>query len=264
MQKIPYFEVGAFSHRNFSGNLAGVVILKDWLSASLMQSIAAENNLSETAFIVGANGKYHLRWFTPMKEVDLCGHATLATTHIVMTELEPRCDQVTFSTEVSGNLVVDKVEGGYCLDFPSRPGERLDIQTVPEFILNALSPVKPDEAYLARDLMLVYNKEDTIRSIVPDFTALRKYDRWVCVTSAGKEHDFISRFFCAGDGIDEDPVTGSAHCTLVPYWSQKLGKKLLRAYQASARGGEIVCEDQGERIKLTGQAVTYLSGYIHI
>lgn len=266
MARYPIYQIDAFTAQTFRGNPAAVVVLDQWISPRLMQDIARENNLSETAFIVETNTGYHLRWFTPMSEVDLCGHATLSAAHVIFTALKPELNDIRFSTEVAGELIVTR-EGHnkYTMDFPARAGEKIDIATIPEFVLKSLSAHKPIEAYQARDLMLVYDNPQIVRDIQPDYRELHKFDKWVIVTAKGDQgYDCVSRFFCAGDGIDEDPVTGSAHCTIIPYWARMLNKDKIKAYQASERGGDIDAELKGDRVTLTGAAVTYLQGTIEV
>ena len=259
-----FWQVDSFTTEPFKGNPAAVVILKEELSDDLMQNIAIEMNLSETAFIfLRDDANPLLRWFTPMFEIDLCGHATLASAHIYLTELMPELNIVTFDTKFVGPLNVSKANSGYVMDFPSRLGDKLEINTIPDFVLDALTTeARPHTAYKARDLMLVYDDPEVVRNMEPDFNTLMKYKDFIIVTakSDNTEYDFISRFFCADDGIAEDPVTGSAHCTLTPYWSRILGKNAMKAYQASKRGGNLHVEQTGERINITGDAVTVIEG----
>ena len=266
MPHYPIYQIDAFTKETFKGNPAAVVVLDQWLTPAVMQDIASENNLSETAFIVETKAGYHLRWFTPMSEVDLCGHATLSAAHVIFTELKPKLNEIVFTTEVAGELTVTrKAANQYTLNFPARAGEKIDIKTIPEFVLKSLSPHQPIEAYQARDLMLVYDDPKIVRDIAPDYRELHKFDKWVIVTAKGDQnYDCVSRFFCAGDGIDEDPVTGSAHCTIIPYWARVLGKTKLYAYQASERGGDIDAELIGDRVYLSGSAITYLKGTINV
>jgi predicted PhzF superfamily epimerase YddE/YHI9 len=265
MAQYPIYQIDAFTSELFKGNPAAVVVLDKWLSPETMQSIASENNLSETAFIVKTKRGYHLRWFTPISEVDLCGHATLSAAHVIFTELDTSKNEIEFTTEVAGTLTVTKDNTLYTMDFPARAGDKIDINTIPDFVLDALSAYRPIEAYQARDLMLVYDDPKIVRSIEPDYKSLHKFDRWIIITAKGDQnYDCISRFFCAGDGIDEDPVTGSAHCTIIPYWARILNKNNLKAYQASERGGEINAKLVKDRVFLSGLAVTYLKGHIEI
>ncbi len=255
------WQVDSFTNEPFKGNPAGVMILKEALSETLMQNIAFEMNLSETAFVYLIEGKNPLiRFFTPIAEIDLCGHATLAAAHIYLTEVYPDLDEVIFDSKLAGPLAIRKKASGYTMDFPARPGERVDLSSIPPFVLNAISDLQPIEAYQARDLMLIYADEETVRNVKPNFEALKKFDKWIIITSKSKKYDFISRFFCSDDGILEDPVTGSAHCTLGPYWSEKLKKKNLKAYQASKRGGELILEVNNNTVQITGEAITIIEG----
>ncbi len=259
MHGIPYFEVDAFAGKLFRGNPAGVCPLPKWLDDSLMQSIAAENNLAETAFFVPRGEDYDLRWFTPTVEVDLCGHATLASAFVLFTELGFRRDGVRFHSR-SGPLVVSRNADILTLDFPSRPPKAC---AVPKALLDGLG-AKPVEVSKARDYFAVFNNEQEIRSLQPDFGLLGTLDEKVIVTAPGSDCDFVSRFFAPTAGINEDPVTGSAHCTLIPYWSQQLSKTKLFARQVSKRGGELFCEQAGDRVRIGGKAVLYLRGEIQL
>ncbi len=257
-----FWQVDAFTNTLFKGNPAAVFFLHEPLNDELMQKIAIEMNLSETAFVLLREGeKPLLRWFTPMSEIDLCGHATLASAHIYLTEIYPDLDEITFDTKFVGPLKVVKNRDGYTMNFPSRLGEKVELADIPQFVLDALTKAKPVEAYQSRDLMLVYDDEEIIHNIEPDYNALLKYENFIIVTAKSNDkYDFISRFFCANDGIAEDPVTGSAHCTSAPYWSQKLKKNHLKAYQASKRGGELILDVTEDRVKITGQAITVMNG----
>lgn len=261
---LKFWQVDAFSDQPFKGNPAAVFVLEEELPDELMQNITIEMNLSETAFILMREGQNPLlRWFTPMFEIDLCGHATIASTHVLMTEINPEMTEIVFDTKFVGPLKVVSCENGYQMDFPSRPGIQKDIAEIPDFVLEGLTPkAKPHTAFKSRDLMLVYDNEQIIRDIDPDFNALKGYKDFIIITAKSDhaEYDFISRFFCAEEGIAEDPVTGSAHCTLAPYWADQLEKNDLRAYQASSRGGELDLELNGERLLITGKAVTILEG----
>lgn len=271
-QALKFWQVDSFAQEPFKGNPAAVFVLHKELDDQLMQNIAIEMNLSETAFILLRDGENpQLRWFTPMFEIDLCGHATLAAAHIYLTEICPDLDEITFKTIFVGPLQVKKKGLDYTMDFPSRLGDKVDIQDIPPFVLAGLgTKAKPIEVYKARDLMLVYEDDQIIRDIKPNFNVLAEYDDFITVTakSSDKKYDFISRFFCANDGIadgiTEDPVTGSSHCALAPYWSAKLGKEKLSAYQASKRGGELDLEIVGDRILISGKALTVIQGNIWI
>lgn len=255
--KIPYFEVDAFASKPFQGNPAGVCPLANWLPDATMQSIAAENNLSETAFFVPRGDDYELRWFSPATEIDLCGHATVASAFVLFSELGFRGDTIRFHTR-SGILSVARKDGILTLDFPSRPPTPC---IVPESLIRGLGR-KPVEVLKARDYFVIFAAEDDVRSLKPDFAALGTLDEKVIVTAPGTDCDFVSRFFAPTAGVPEDPVTGSAHCTLIPYWSQRLRKTKLFARQISKRGGKLFCCDAGERVRIGGKAVLYLKGEI--
>jgi PhzF family phenazine biosynthesis protein len=259
---IPIYQADAFTDKLFGGNPAAVCPLTEWLPDAVMQKIALENNLAETAFFVKNDNGYLLRWFTPELEIDLCGHATLASAHIIFTELGYEDDTIYFDTVKAGTLVVKRDGNKYCMDFPSRPPFAAD---APEGLVAALGGKKPLKVLRSRDYMLVYESEEDVAGIVPDHSALAKIDTLgVIVTAPGKEVDFVSRFFAPAAGVPEDPVTGSAHCNLIPYWAGKLGKNTLHAYQVSARKGELWCELKGDRVLMAGKAVTYLKGEIYI
>lgn len=259
--KIPLYQIDAFTGRVFAGNPAAVCPLDAWLPDTMMQSIALENNLSETAFIVGRDGEYDIRWFTPAVEVDLCGHATLASGFAVFNFLEPARTDVTFGSK-SGPLRVAASDGMLAMDFPSRPPAPVD---APRALVEALN-VKPSTIVRAIDFMAVYDSEDDVRALRPDMAKLAAVNsaRALICTAPGNDCDFVSRFFAPRQGIPEDPVTGSAHCTLTPYWSKRLGRTKLHARQISARGGELFCEDRGERVGIAGRAALFLKGEIDI
>ena len=259
--RLRLFQVDAFTRRVFGGNPAAVVPLERWLDDATLQGIATENNLAETAFFVGGAGDYHIRWMTPATEVDLCGHATLASGWVVFHALEPGRTTVTFQSR-SGPLGVAADGELLALDFPSRAPEP-DPTALP-LLAEALGR-KPEAVLHSRDYLAVFATEDDVRALKPDMTKVAALDRMaVIATAAGRDCDFVSRFFAPAVGIPEDPVTGSAHSTLVPYWSGRLGKKDLFARQVSARGGELVCEDRGERVRIAGRAVRYLEGTIEV
>lgn len=259
---IPIYQVDAFTDKLFGGNPAAICPLTGWLPDEIMQKIAVENNLAETAFFVKNTNGYKLRWFTPEYEIDLCGHATLASAHILFTELGYSGDAIHFETIKAGTLIVTKAGDKYTMDFPSRPPIPIE---PPNGLIEALGEKQPLEFLRSRDYFIVYRSEDDIKDISPDFFALSKMDTvGVIVTAPGKDVDFVSRFFAPGAGIPEDPVTGSAHCNLIPYWAKKLGKDKLHAYQLSNRKGELWCELKGERVLMSGKAVTYLRGEITI
>lgn len=258
--KIPFYQVDAFAGRVFSGNPAGVCLLEGWLEDKVLQSIAAENNLPETAFLVPTENDYELRWFTPKVEIDLCGHATLASGFVVMNYLRKNIASVDFQTK-SGKLSVERKDELFVLDFPSH--KPMVCKSPAQ--LSAILGQQPVETLCSRDLMAVFGSEKQIRNMKPDFEAIKELDYFaVIVTAPGDRSDFVSRFFAPSAGILEDPVTGSSHCTLMPYWSKRLGKKKLHALQLSARGGELFCEDRGDRVFIGGRAVLYLEGTIQV
>ncbi len=258
--QIPYYHIDAFTDKPFAGNPAGVCFLEQWLDTSTMQKIAAEHCLSETAFLVGHGSHYELRWFTPAVEVDLCGHGTLASAFTVFLERRPDTDTLTFTTQ-SGLLTVRHQEDKLEMDLPARPGQSC---AIPEGLETAMG-ISPIETYLARDLMAVVETEQQVRNLQPDFNLIRQLPGFaLIVTAPGEQCDFVSRFFAPQEGIDEDPVTGSAHCTLAPYWSTRLKQNLLNARQISARGGELTCTVQPQTITIAGKAVLYMAGTITI
>lgn len=267
MAEYSIYQVDAFTNQTFGGNPAAVVPLDAWLPDDVMQKIAIENNLSETAFFIPTEKGFHLRWFTPTYEIDLCGHATLATAFVILTQLYPERDSVTFETNVAGDLIVTKNDDKLTMDFPIRAGEKVDIKDIPPIVFEALNSPAPIAAYKARDLMLVYDDEEFVRTTQPDFSKLIQYEPAVIITSKTKDtnYDFISRFFCPYDmGIPEDPVTGSAHCTLAPYWAKTLGKTEMKARQVSERGGDLDLRIQSDRLMITGQATLYMKGVIYV
>lgn len=262
MLTIPIYQVDAFSDKLFGGNPAAICPLKEWLPAPQMQKIAAENNLAETAFFIPQGKDYELRWFTPESEVDLCGHATLATAHVLFTQLNFEGDTIHFHTLKAGTLTVSRKDDLYTLDFPSRAPQSCE---VPEGLIEALGGIKPVEILRSRDYFIVYETEADVLALNPNFAALSRIESLgFVVTAPGDNSDFVSRFFAPSAGIDEDPVTGSSHCNLIPYWADRLGKFKLHAYQVSARRGELWCEHKGDRVLMSGKAVTYLIGSIHL
>lgn len=256
--KLTQFQVDAFTNRLFGGNPAAVVPLQQWMDDRLMQSIAAENNLSETAFFVPQGGAFQLRWFTPVREIDLCGHATLASAHVLFEHLAYAGNEITFTTR-SGALIVRKQGDELVMDFPVVQPRRCDPPTA---LLQGLG-AQPLEVWAGDDYLAVFDSEASIRALQPDHAQLSTLDRrGVIVTAPGVQADFVSRFFAPRYGIAEDPVTGSAHCMLTPYWAARLGKNALHARQVSSRGGEIGCTLMGERVLLAGQAVTFMQAEI--
>lgn len=262
MTNLPLYWVDAFTSKVFAGNPAAVVPLERWPDAALMQRIAFENGLSETAFFVPtAPGRYHLRWFTPNLEVDLCGHATLASAYVLFTQLGFAGDTVTFDSRSGPLTVTRRPDNLLELDFPSRPAQPCAASTA---LVRALS-AQPEQVAQARDTLCVFAKAEDVLALRPDFTALAQLDTFaVIATAPGRDCDFFSRFFVPRAGINEDPVTGSAHSTLTPYWAARLGKTKLHARQVSARGGELWCELAGDRVKIAGHAVLYLRGEIQV
>jgi len=259
--RIPYYQIDVFTKHLFKGNPAGVCLLPSgWLPDEVMQNIAFENNQSETAFVVEQGDVYGLRWFTPSLEMDLCGHATVAPAHVLFTEIGLGVDRIVFETR-SGQVSVVRETERLVLDFPSRPPAACES---PAELERALGKT-PVEVLRSRDYLMVFQNEDDVRNMHPDFGLLWKWDcLGVIVTAPGEKVDFVSRFFAPDVGVNEDPVTGSAHSTLIPYWSKRLKKKDLHALQLSARGGELFCRDDGDRVKIKGQAVTYLRGEIDV
>lgn len=275
--RLDYYQIDAFTDTPFAGNPAAVIPLERWPDDdALLQAVAEENNLAETAFFakqtrVDADGKpetlFHIRWFTPTMEVDLCGHATLAAAHVLFNHMGHTGTDVRFATQ-SGEIVVTRDSSGdrgtasrLHMDFPSRPGAPvLDLKPLAEAL-----GVAPIEAFVARDYMVVLKDEAAVLEVRPDFEKVLRLDRFaLMVTSPGNDCDFVSRFFAPAAGIPEDPVTGSAHCTLIPFWASRLKKQTLVARQRSPRGGTLYCVDKGDRVSIGGHAVTYMTGQIHL
>lgn len=270
--KLKIFQVDAFADKLFGGNPAAVVPLKKWLPDDMMQQLAMENNLAETVFFVPSNSSpkgeggegaadYDIRWFTPAIEINLCGHATLASAFVLFNILEEKKKSVTFNSK-SGLLTVKKKKDMLLMDFPSWKPEM--ITDYPEGLKEALGVNEIVAVYKYRDLLVELNKEEDVQNANPDFTALKKMGLKVIITAPGIKVDFVSRFFAPIAGIDEDPVTGSAHSQLIPFWSEKLGKKIMQAKQLSSRGGDIYCEQHGDRVIMGGQCVFYMQGEIFI
>lgn len=260
--KYSIFQVDAFTNKVFGGNPACVVPLKEWLADDVLLKIAQENAVAETAFFIDNGSEFHLRWFTPDIEIDLCGHATLATAHVIKSCLNYPSDEITFKT-LSGTLKASCSMENYFLDFPSRKGEKANL---PHEIKSALN-IQPKEVYKARDYMLVYENEQQIMDITVNrhvFDEINLGHGGVIVTSKGNNVDFVSRFFTPQATILEDPVTGSAHCTLIPYWSSMLSKKELKAIQLSERRGELRCFDKADRVTIGGKAILFSSGHFEL
>jgi PhzF family phenazine biosynthesis protein len=261
--RIPLYQVDAFAtEAPFTGNPAAVCPLDSWLPDAVMQAVAAENNLSETAFFVPEGDGYRLRWFTPTTEVDLCGHATLASAFVVFGWLAPWRRSVTFQTEKAGPLTVSRNNELLALDFPSRPPQPCAMSQALAEALGA----RPTALFAARDYLAVFDRAEDVAALSPDFAKIAELDRFaVIVTAPGSGVvDFVSRFFAPARGVDEDPVTGSAHCTLIPYWAERLGKARLEARQLSRRGGALSCAHRGDRVTIAGRAKLYLTGAISI
>ena len=259
--ELTIYQVDAFTNQLFGGNPAAICPLTKWLPTETMQKIALENNLSETAFILPEGDGYHIRWFTPAIEVDLCGHATLATAHALYAEMGYEGEQVVFNSR-SGLLTVSKTGDLYTMNFPT---DELKAVPIPNEITTALG-VQPMEVFRGKDdYLAIFDNQATIENFTPDFKILGQLKaRGIIASAKGDAVDFISRCFFPAAGIDEDPVTGSAHTTMTPYWAKKLNKTKLSARQLSARGGVLECEHLGDRVNISGQAVTYLRGTISL
>ena len=260
--KMPIYQVDAFSSAVFSGNPAAVCMLDGWIDDRHLQSIAMENNLSETAFLVQNQNDFELRWFTPTTEVELCGHATLASAFVLFVCLKWNEDAIRFQTRKSGRLMVTRKDDILEMDFPARPASP---QAIPEGLSRALG-VTPEKVFgSAEDLMVVLDSEKRVVEVQPDFAALEQMDyRGIIITAQGDQCDFVSRFFAPRVGVPEDPVTGSAHCVLIPYWAAVLDKDELYALQVSKRGGELFCGLSDDRVRISGKAALYLEGTITI
>lgn len=254
-----YFVVDVFTEEHFHGNQAGVCVLDQWLEDDVMQKIAFENNLAETAFLV-KNGKYYdLRWFTPEAEIDLCGHATLGSSYVLMNHIDNSMQQVEFHT-MSGVLTVSRNNDMYIMNFPSRKPQ---LCKIPDILEQAIGS-KVLETYIARDMIVVVENAKTVAGLKPDLNLLKQIPNVLgfCITAKGDDCDFVSRFFIPDAVISEDPVTGSSHTSLIPYWSERLSKKTFFAKQLSQRGGCLYCKDLGDRVEISGKAVTHLIGDI--
>lgn len=257
---LPIFQVDAFADHLFSGNPAAVVVMPEWLPDQTLQAIAQENNYSETAFVVPRGELFDLRWFTPELEMDLCGHATLASAHVVFQHGYTTDDTISFKSK-AGTLTVKRKGDLLAMDFPARPPRTIHADVAVSEALGAA----PCELHESRDLLAVFGSQAEVEALCPDLSAVAKLSTFaVIVTAPGESCDFVSRFFAPGAGVPEDPVTGSAHCTLVPYWSRRLGKSKLHARQVSRRGGELYCEHLGERVVVAGRVVEYLRGEIFV
>jgi PhzF family phenazine biosynthesis protein len=260
--RTPIFQIDAFTGRRFAGNPAAVMLMASFLADEVMQAIAAENNLAETAFLVPEDGSYRLRWFTPATEVPLCGHATLASAAVVMERLEPGRKSVVFHS-ASGPLTVSRTDMGYVMDFPARPAEPI---STPPALAEALGVAPTEVEVNSFNYLALLENTQVLHALAPDMTALARLDRTgVIVTARGDGlYDFVSRYFAPAKGIPEDPVTGAAHCMLAPYWAKRLGKTEFRAFQASKRGGEVICRLVRDRVELEGSCVFYMEGEAEI
>jgi PhzF family phenazine biosynthesis protein len=261
--RAPIFQVDAFTRRRFAGNPAAVILLPGFLPDATLQAIAQENNLAETAYLVRSGGDYQLRWFTPETEVPLCGHATLASAAVVMERFEPARSQVVFRS-ASGALTVTRNGAGYVMDFPTRPAEAIG---TPAGLAEAIGAEPVEVTENDFNYLTLLQDERTVRAVEPDMAALIRIGKpGVIVTARSEdpEYDFVSRYFAPVKGIPEDPVTGSAHCMLAPYWAKRLGKTEFTAFQASPRGGKVLCRLRGDRTELEGECVFYLEGEVEI
>lgn len=259
--KLTLYQVDAFADKIFAGNPAAVIPLEKWISDELMQQIAMENNLAETVFFVPRGNDFDIRWFTPELEINLCGHATLASAWVLYEFLGYKRPTITFHSK-SGPLYVSRDAEIIKLDFPSWKPERID--EYPAELLTSLGNPDMVAVYKYRDFLVELNNETDVRNCKPDFTLMKKTGGMVIITAPGREVDFVSRFFAPTAGIDEDPVTGSAHSQLIPFWDYKLGKDVMKAKQLSKRGGDLYCEQKGDRVVMGGQCVFYMKGEINV
>jgi PhzF family phenazine biosynthesis protein len=258
--ELTLYQIDAFANKPFEGNPAAICPLDEWLPEELMQSIASENNLSETAYFVKTGDGYHIRWFTPSHEVDLCGHATLASAYVIFNILGYNKSQIVFESR-SGRLTVKRHNDRFEMDFPAQPPVPCD---TPQEILNAFKRT-PSECLKSEDYIVVFEDEASILNANPDFSLLSELNlRGVAITSVSNEYDFVTRFFAPKYGINEDPVTGSAFTQLIPYWANKLNKNALIAKQVSRRGGEVGCGYSGNRVQISGKAAKYMVGIIEV
>lgn len=265
---IPFYLVDAFTTESFKGNPAAVCVLDSWPVNETLLQMAQEHNQSETAFIIPKDTKdeFEIRWFTSQEEVDLCGHATLASSHIIFSEGLSQGTDIKLITREVGDLIIRKENDYLVMDLPLRNGNfvSLDREDIPQYMRALGVSEKPEDAFeIDRDIYFVFKDEEALRAIKPDFQLMAKCEKWVGITSLSEgEYDCVSRFFTPGDSHEEDPVTGSAHCTIAPYWINKLSKNEILAYQASDRGGELLCSLDGDRVYIKGQAKTYLKGFV--
>ncbi|RDT53002.1 PhzF family phenazine biosynthesis protein [Escherichia coli] len=262
MHTIDFYMVDAFSDHTFGGNAAAVCPLTEWLPDDVLLKMAQQHNQSETAFYVRNDDGFELRWFTTQYEINLCGHATLAAAHVIFEYLDYPDTQINFTTRFVGPLIVSRKGDWLTLDFPAWQTER--VAAPPALLFETLGITQAKEVRVARDYMVVLENQQQVEAVTPDIAAMIPLKKMVCITAPGDKHDFVSRFFCPGESVPEDPVTGSAHSMLIPYWADKLGKSVLQARQLSARGGELRCEARGERVLIGGQATTYLIGKVYL
>jgi len=259
--KLNLYQVDAFTNKLFGGNPAAVVPLEKWIDDQLMQQLAMENNLAETVFFVPNGNEFDIRWFTPVLEINLCGHATLASAFVLYTIQGYNKPKLVFNSK-SGKLTVQKEGNTFKMDFPSWKPEKLN--DYPAELQTALGIKEIVAVYKYRDLLVELNAEEDVKNVQPDFTAIKKMGEKVIITAPGKKVDFVSRFFAPSAGIDEDPVTGSAHSQLIPFWSEKLDKKIMQARQLSQRGGDIYCEQNGDRVIMGGECKFYMKGEFEV
>jgi len=258
---LPIYQVDAFTSALFCGNPAAVVPLEKWLDDKTLQNIAAENNLSETAFFVKEEMRYHIRWMTPVSEVPLCGHATLASAYVIFNFIEKELTQIKFTSK-GGELIVDRNNEMLSLNFPANKPYRIDVS---EAVKNCFDREPIGVLKNGFYVLIIFDSEEYIRTVSPNFELVKLiHDHGVIISAKGKEADFVSRMFAPNEGIDEDPVTGSSHTVLIPYWAEILGKNNFRALQVSKRGGELFCEDLGDRVKISGKAVLYSVGNVFL
>lgn len=258
MSKVPFYQIDAFASEAFKGNPAALCIFQEWPDDKVLQDIAIENNLAETGYLVAKPDHYEIRWFTNECEINLCGHATLAAAHALYEHRGHDGESVRFATRYVGDLTVTRRGDLYVMDFPAWPAKPVEC---PALAIEGLGGATPMETYVHRDYMLVYDSVETIHALNPDFSILGKMDKYLCVTAPGKDCDFGSRFFCPNDAVREDPVTGSAHTMLAPFWAKRLGKDKLLAKQYSPRGAaDVLCHVKGDRVELAGKAVTVITG----
>lgn len=261
MNTVDFYMVDAFSSDTFGGNAAAVCPLTEWLPDETLLRMAQQHNQSETAFFVRTDSGFELRWFTTQAEIDLCGHATVAAAHVIFEYLDFPDTTIHFTTRFVGDLAVTRNGDWLTLDFPAWQTQPCD---VPPLLLQCLGIDSYQQISVGRDYLVVLESEQQVRALAPDIHGLKPLGKMVCVTAPGEQYDFVSRFFCPGEAVAEDPVTGSAHAMLIPYWGERLGKTTMLARQVSARGGDLRCQWQGDRVLIGGQATTYLIGKVFL